>query len=292
MNGARVVLSLQLDLEVNSCSTSVEWRYRRGGVNRCSSSCHGVYFRGCTRWPSHIGRNCEFVPLCHRSTGSLLPKPRKRSNGAAFASFTGNEGGVELNSDCSNTYDGKKAIGGMKNGKNELGRCIDGTDLEESDRSTTSLRIDVRKLAWSLRTAKTADDVEEILKKGILPLQVCSTIIRAFGKEKNLDLAMVLFEWLKRRSKEVDCQIQPNLYIYNNLLAAMKQAENFNAVEEIINQMAMEGVLPNVMTYYILMSNYIKQGRETEALQLFERCWLSVYLHLLQHIQLSYSVTP
>ncbi|KAL0377362.1 UNVERIFIED_CONTAM: protein LOW PHOTOSYNTHETIC EFFICIENCY 1, chloroplastic [Sesamum radiatum] len=50
----------------------------------------------------------------------------------------------------------------------------------------------------------------------------------------------------------------------------MKQAENFDVVEKVTNDMAVEGVLPNIVTYNTLMGIYIEQGREVKALQLFQ----------------------
>ncbi|XP_073127483.1 protein LOW PHOTOSYNTHETIC EFFICIENCY 1, chloroplastic [Henckelia pumila] len=132
-------------------------------------------------------------------------------------------------------------------------------------------RVDVRALAWTLHSAKDADDVEIILKdKGELPLQVYSSIIRGFGKDKKLTSAMVLYDWLKRKGRETDSPLHPNLFIYNSLLGAMKQSGNFNDFEKVINDMNVNGVLPNIVTFNSLMGIYIEQGRESEALQLFK----------------------
>ncbi|CDP16634.1 unnamed protein product [Coffea canephora] len=132
-------------------------------------------------------------------------------------------------------------------------------------------RIDVRALGWSLHKARSVDDVDEVLKgKGELPLQVYSSLIRAFGKEKRLDSAMALVEWLKRKSQVTNGAIRPNLFIYNSLLGAVKQAEKYDAVEQVMNDMTIEGVHPNVITYNTLMGIYIEQGQEVEALTLFE----------------------
>lgn len=132
-------------------------------------------------------------------------------------------------------------------------------------------RIDVRALGWSLHKARSVDDVDEVLKgKGELPLQVYSSLIRAFGKDKRLDSAMALFEWLKRKSQVTNGATRPNLFIYNSLLGAVKQAEKYDAVERVLNDMTIEGIHPNVITYNTLMGIYIEQGRELEALSLFE----------------------
>ncbi|KAH7846286.1 hypothetical protein Vadar_012173 [Vaccinium darrowii] len=172
-------------------------------------------------------------------------------------------------------------------GKN--GNCdnvvVNGSEHEELDRSVKENgsenkkvgeekkkeRIDVRLLGGSLRLSRTAEDVEEVLKdKGELPLQVYSTIIRAFGKEKRLEAAMALVQWLKEKKKHSKSSSGPNSFIYNSLLGAMKECEQFEEVENVVNEMATEGVIPNVVTYNILMGISIGQGKEAEALNLFE----------------------
>ncbi|KZV15158.1 pentatricopeptide repeat-containing protein-like [Dorcoceras hygrometricum] len=146
-----------------------------------------------------------------------------------------------------------------------------GIDLYAELDDENNARIDVRALAWTLQSAKDADDVGKILKdKGELPLQVYSSIIRGFGKDKKLTSAMVLYNWLKRKGKETDGSLRPNLFIYNSLLGAMKQSGNLNDFEKVINDMNANGVHPNVVTYNSLMGIYIEQGRESEALQLFK----------------------
>ncbi|KAJ0551066.1 putative tetratricopeptide-like helical domain superfamily, pentacotripeptide-repeat region of PRORP [Helianthus annuus] len=125
-------------------------------------------------------------------------------------------------------------------------------------------RVDTRALASSLRGAKTADDVELVLgDKGDLPLQVYVTIIRAFGKDKRVDSAVAVVEWLKRKSPG------PNLFVYNSLLGAIKQAEEFDHVENVMNDMVSSGVCPNVVTYNTLMGISLAQGDETKALEVF-----------------------
>lgn len=277
-------------------------------MDRCHISC---YFRGFTRGASLTGRNCElkckFFSWYPGGTISVLSKPKKGSLGVAFAlkwaldeptvgnnvakeeldhlnDFSENRDGEEFthaeldevkesNSAHANKYDGSNNGGDDEDDNHEDDDLQkgDGIDHEEKVRNGNSQRIDVRALAWRLRSAKTADDVEEVLsEEGKLPLQVYSTIIRGFGKDKRLDSTMALFEWLKRKSKETDSPIRPNLFIYNSFLGALKEAKKFNVVEDVMNDMAMEGVHPNVVTYNTLMGIYIEEGREIKALQLFE----------------------
>lgn len=132
-------------------------------------------------------------------------------------------------------------------------------------------RVDVRALARSLRMAKTADDVEEVLKdEGEMPLQVYSSLIRGFGKDNLVDSAMALVQWLKRKKKHTNGFAGPNLFIYNSLLGAFKQAEKYEQVENVINDMAIEGICPNIVTYNTLMGIYLEKGQEVEALDLFK----------------------
>ncbi|KAL8193550.1 hypothetical protein R6Q57_026685 [Mikania cordata] len=137
--------------------------------------------------------------------------------------------------------------------------------LESTKGENKSKRVDTRALASSLRSAKTATDVETVLgDKGDLPFQVYSTIIRAFGRDKMMKSAIAVLEWLQQKNPG------PNLFIYNSILGAIKQAEEFDHVERIMNDMVINGISPNVVTYNTLMGIALAQGRETEALALFD----------------------
>ncbi|XVF13981.1 hypothetical protein REPUB_Repub09cG0017000 [Reevesia pubescens] len=137
-------------------------------------------------------------------------------------------------------------------------------ELEES------ARVDVRALAYSLRFAKSADDVEKVLKDmDELPLQVHSSIISGFGRDKYMDAAMALVEWLKRK-KESGGGIGPNLFIYNSLLGAVKHSKQFGEMKKILEDMAEEGIIPNIVTYNVLMAIYLEKGEATKALKVLE----------------------
>lgn len=187
---------------------------------------------------------------------------------------------IEEESNLVDGFKGKLNSGNDDNG--DVDRGEDGNESEhkgengdfendnggEIEEETT--RIDVRALAHSLQFAITADDVEEVLKeKGELPLQVYSTIIRGFGKDKQMQCAMAVVEWLKKKGKETGV-IGPNLFIYNSLLGAAKQCGQFGIVENILNDMDQEGVLPNIVTYNTLMAIYLEQGEARKALQILE----------------------
>lgn len=178
------------------------------------------------------------------------------------------------NGSCDNVDgNGNEEVDSSENGIEELDSSAKekGSENRKVGKEKKKERIDVRLLAGSLRLARTVEDVEEVLKeKGELPLQVYSTIIRAFGKEKRLESAIALVQWLKGKKKHTNGSIGPNLFIYNSLLGAMKESEQFEEVEKVVNEMATEGVIPNVVTYNILIGIYIGQGKEVEALNLFE----------------------
>ncbi|KAF7801571.1 pentatricopeptide repeat-containing protein [Senna tora] len=146
-----------------------------------------------------------------------------------------------------------------------------GMNSEEDGGVENETKIDVRALALSLQAAKTVEDMEEILKdKGDLPLQVYSTIIRGFGKDKKMDSALILMNFLKRKKIETNGSFSPNLFIYNSLLGAVKQSEQFAEMETIMNEMAQEGITPNVVTYNTLMAIYLEKGEGDKALSILE----------------------
>ncbi|KAL5057322.1 hypothetical protein RYX36_028926 [Vicia faba] len=170
---------------------------------------------------------------------------------------------ITLNSNSKNSesYDEQKLNGGDDNDD----------DVEEGEMKEFDVKIDVRELAISLQSAKTVEDVEEILKdKGDLPLQVYSTVIRWFGKEKRVKSAMVLFDWMKKRKIETNGAFSPNVFIYNCLLGVVKQCEKFVEMEGILNEMARDGVGYNVMTYNTLMEIYLEKGEGEKVLDMFE----------------------
>ena len=77
----------------------------------------------------------------------------------------------------------------------------DGENKREDEKSlgeTKEKRVNTRELAWSLRDAKTAEDVEMVHgDKSDLPLQVYSSMIQGFDKGKRVNSAMALVNWLK-----------------------------------------------------------------------------------------------
>lgn len=172
--------------------------------------------------------------------------------------------GNSKNDDCLN-------LNGTSTADEDQASKENGAESEEENEREKNGRIDVRALASSLHSAKTADDIEEVRKgKDALPLQVYSTMIRGFGRDKVLEAAFALFEWLKRKKEESEGIIAPNVFIYNSVLGAVKQSEQFGEMEKVLNDMAMEGVVPNVVTYNTIMAIYLEQGRGTEALNVLQ----------------------
>lgn len=154
---------------------------------------------------------------------------------------------------------------------NYEGQMHSDTNNGKDDGVEKDTKIDVRALALSLQSAKTVDDMEEILKdKGELPFQVYSTIIRGFGKDKKMDSALILMNLLKKKKIETNGSFRPNLFIYNSLLGAVKQSEQFAEMETIMNEMAQEGITPNVVTYNTLMAIYLEKGEGDKALSILE----------------------
>ncbi|KAG9446355.1 hypothetical protein H6P81_012483 [Aristolochia fimbriata] len=155
---------------------------------------------------------------------------------------------------------------------------VDASYKEEKDDSVTrddrselsdgsSSRIDVRALAMNLQPVKTVADVEEVLKDfGDLPLPVYSSVIRGFGKDKKLDSAFTLVEWLRVKRDSGGSLEGPNLYIYNSLLGVIKQSGQYELVDKVMKDMATDSIVPNVVTYNTLMAIYIEQGLAKKAL--------------------------
>ncbi|WOL10396.1 pentatricopeptide repeat-containing protein [Canna indica] len=160
--------------------------------------------------------------------------------------------------------------GGIFDG--EEGRKEKAVDIEENDHTNGNLfdekgKVDVRALSLSLKHAKSADDVEEVFKNlHDLPLPVYSSMIRGFGVDKRLDSAFALVEWLKRKNKETQSSLSPNLFIYNSLLSAVKLTRQFDKIDKVIQDMEAQGIVPNIVTYNTLMSVYLEQGRHKDAL--------------------------
>ncbi|KAK2360120.1 Pentatricopeptide repeat (PPR) superfamily protein [Trifolium repens] len=148
---------------------------------------------------------------------------------------------------------------------------MNGGDDDEEEEEEYDVIIDVKELGYSLQSAKTVKDMEGVLKdKGDLPLQVYSTIIRWFGKEKRVKSAMILFDWMKKKKIETNGSFAPNLFIYNCMLGVVKQCEYFAEMEAILNEMAQDGISYNVATYNTLMAIYLEKGEGEKALDMFE----------------------
>ena len=190
------------------------------------------------------------------SGGSELVEEQTDSNDASVNSDL--EGVMSLKLDQVQESDCEVKMHGDDNSK-------EGAD-EECDG-----KVDVRALALRLQTVKTVEDVEEILKdKGDLPLQVFSTIISGFSKEKKMDSALILFNWMKKRKIETNGSYGPNLFTYNGLLGVVKQSGQFAEMEAILNEMAEDGIAYNVVTYNTLMAIYIEKGECDKALNMLE----------------------
>lgn len=146
-------------------------------------------------------------------------------------------------------------------------------DRENDDKkSDDGARIDVRALAQSLRSAKSADDVEEVLKQhtGELPLKVFSAMIKGLARDDLMDSAMALVEWLNTKKKETNGVIGANSFVYNSLLFAVKLSKRFEMLGKIMEDMAKQGIELDLVTYNSLMAIYVEQGRASKALSILD----------------------
>ncbi|KAF5961652.1 hypothetical protein HYC85_002861 [Camellia sinensis] len=276
----------KLDMEVSQAgSYCIASTKRRCGLVLVSSSSRGIKSRACF---GSAQFDIEFRLFSEYSKFKVCVycEPKKKGSFGASVALSWTLEGQEIadkfvkedsgllsgnNVNCDNVDEIKKNVLVLDENnnpeENEEGKDVENEKLGKKK----SARVDVRSLAWSLRFAKTAEDVEEVLKdKGDLPIQVYSTMIRGLGKDKRLHSAMALVQWLKKRKKDDNRFVGPNLFVYNSLLGAVKQSEQFEEAEKVKHDMATEGVIPNVVTYNTLMSIYIEQGQGIKALNLFQ----------------------
>ncbi|TKY63152.1 Pentatricopeptide repeat-containing protein [Spatholobus suberectus] len=241
-------------------------------------------------WNPKLDLRCGFLLGCSEPKFGVILKPNKSHVGdlAPPLGWTLEEEGVggELVEEKTDSNDASV------NGELESVKSLNLDHVQDSDRERKMRgdhngkeecdgKVDVRALALRLQTAKTVEDVEEILKdKGDLPLQVFSTIISGFGKEKRMDSALILFDWMKKRKVETNGSYGPNLFIYNGLLGVVKQSGQFAEMEAILNEMAEDGITYNVVTYNTLMAIYVEKGECDKALNVLEEIHRNGLTHL------------
>ncbi|OAY86015.1 Pentatricopeptide repeat-containing protein [Ananas comosus] len=255
------------------------WFCGRGGcAQTVSVSCNFGGFRGSSR-------NCgtQFITSCpkfslldrkksplsrYSATVSALEQEtvgnEHRRGGPESKGSTNKEVSLDILNDVGNCNifyqkeeEGEKVMG---RGRNDRSRAAESIEKE---------KVDVRALAFTLRDAKTADDVEKLSRSlENLPLPVYSSMIRGLGSDKRLDAAFAIVEWLKRKKAAGGASVAPNLFIYNSLLSAVKQTERFEKVNEVIEDMKSQGIVPNIVTYNTLMSIHLEQGKPCEALDI------------------------
>lgn len=274
----------QLNYNLGSSSTPSRRRGRRKPWDPEDPVCH--YGRDGARF---CGGSPKIYYGCGLLSGHsylrvlLLCEPKRWSFRTSFALALALEQqaiGNEFSKEDSNSMDGLGeeteididclGVGVRNGGVNDNKEEKELAPKAEEVIEEKSRNVNVRALARSLESATTANDVEEVLKdKAELPLRVYSTMIRGFGTDGRLDVAMALVEWLKRKKEPGGCN-GPNLFVYNSLLGAVKQSGNFELVDDVMNDMAQEGIFPNVVTYNTLMAIYLEQGRSAEALNILE----------------------
>ena len=152
-----------------------------------------------------------------------------------------------------------------------------GADITTGDggggrRTSGSAGVDVAAVTAMLREARTADDVELLVKGfledrggegGLLPLQVYTTVIRGLGKEKCLDAAFAVVERLKRRG------VKLNQFLYNCLLGAVKNCGEFGRIEAVLADMEAQGISPNIVTFNTQMSISVQQGKTDDVFRVY-----------------------
>uniref|UniRef100_A0A0E0RG18 PROP1-like PPR domain-containing protein n=1 Tax=Oryza rufipogon TaxID=4529 RepID=A0A0E0RG18_ORYRU len=136
--------------------------------------------------------------------------------------------------------------------------------------------VDVAAVGAALRDARTADEVETLVKGFLddggggeehLPLQVYTSVIRGLGKERRLDAAFAVVEHLKRGSGSGG---GVNQFVYNCLLGAVKNSGEFGRIHDVLADMEAQGIPPNVVTFNTLMSIYVEQGKIDEVFRVFD----------------------
>ncbi|WCJ41838.1 Protein LOW PHOTOSYNTHETIC EFFICIENCY 1 chloroplastic [Euphorbia peplus] len=210
---------------------------------------------------SFFSQSCKLRFIC-------LNESRKGVNYVAFASTL--EQQQEIGTQESSLDDDGDLLDKREGDDDSDNNVNQEEDREMDFREENTRRFDLRALACSLHSAKTADDVEEVLGKIELPLKAYSSMIKGLGWDKKMESAMALVEWLKRRKERGESSLGPNLFIYNGLLGVVKQCEQFEKTEEILIDMTREGIAPNVVTYNTLMAIYVDQGEASKALDIME----------------------
>lgn len=277
------LVGTHLDYELGSPCYNSSLRRRKRLA--CCTKYRGVTSKHCFRRPGN-GWGCFIFSKCYTVKFIMFCEPVRDYSRTSFVSAWALEGqeveGVDSKGE-SNSLERKTGDSVGLNGvhlksveENELPNSDDDkpqhhcTISEGNIGKERSKRIDVRALGSDLQLAKTPDDVEEVLKDiNDIPLQVYSSLIRAFGRENNVDSALALFNWLKRKKNDSP-SVGPNLFIYNSLLGTLKQTGKYKEGEQVMNDMAAEGIQPNIVTYNTLMGIYLAEGREVDALNLFE----------------------
>uniref|UniRef100_J3NCP0 PROP1-like PPR domain-containing protein n=1 Tax=Oryza brachyantha TaxID=4533 RepID=J3NCP0_ORYBR len=134
--------------------------------------------------------------------------------------------------------------------------------------------VDVAAVGAALRDARTADDVESLVRGFVdgrdehLPLQVFTSVIRGLGRERRLDAAFAVVEHLKRRGRG-GTGAGVNQFVYNCLLGAVKNSGEFGRIRDVLADMEAQGVPSNIVTFNTLMSIYVEQGEIDEVFRVF-----------------------
>ncbi|KAJ4748988.1 Pentatricopeptide repeat-containing protein [Rhynchospora pubera] len=157
----------------------------------------------------------------------------------------------------------------LKSDEINRGACASNTSkyskLMASEKADVNYEKSSNSLTSTLRDAKTAEDVAELLKDySDLPLPLFTSLILSLGRAKRLEAAFAIVEWLKQNKTL-------NVWIYNSLLTAVKLNKKYYKVGDVIEDMKSQGVELSIITYNILMLIYIGQRKPKEVFNLLSQ---------------------
>ncbi|KAJ4754444.1 Pentatricopeptide repeat-containing protein [Rhynchospora pubera] len=139
------------------------------------------------------------------------------------------------------------------------------SNYEKSSKSPRNGWVNMDALTLTLRNAKTAEDVAELLKDySDLPLSLFTSLIQGLGRAKRLEAAFAIVEWLKKNKTL-------NVLIYNSLLCAVKLNKEYCKVSDVIEDMKSQGLELCIITYNTLMTIYIEQKKPKEVFNLLSQ---------------------
>ena len=113
--------------------------------------------------------------------------------------------------------------------------------------------------------------LEKMKQSGVRPdVSAYTTIIAGFAKSKNLEMAERLFQEMHKEAVD-----EPDLFAFNTMAIAYMNADKFDEAFNIIKEMESKGVIPNLVSYKILISLYLCNKKPIDALKVYKTKVLS-----------------